>query len=115
MRVDAILPAANVAADPAHRFEIDPAVLLAAHRAARAGGPEIVGHYHSHPQGGPAPSATDAAMAQGEDEIWLIVGDDGALGAWRASSRGVMHGRFSPLAIDLQDESGLAPAGPARH
>ena len=41
-----VQPCRNIAADPASRFEIDPAQLLAAHRAARAGGPAIVGHYH---------------------------------------------------------------------
>lgn len=115
MRIDAIAPAANVAADPKHCFEIDPAVLLAAHKAARAGGPEIVGHYHSHPGGEPVPSVTDAAMAQGDGEIWLLIGRDSSMRAWQASLRGDLHGRFSPLAIELRDESGLAPAGPARH
>ncbi|MFM6831200.1 MAG: Mov34/MPN/PAD-1 family protein, partial [Novosphingobium sp.] len=46
------LPAANIAPDPAHHFEIDPAALIAAHRAARSGGPEVVGYFHS--QGGSA-------------------------------------------------------------
>jgi proteasome lid subunit RPN8/RPN11 len=115
LRVDAILPAANVADDPQHCFEIDPAVLLAAHKAARAGGPEIVGHYHSHPRGEPVPSATDAAMAQGEGEIWLIVGHDGAMRAWQARPEGSLHGRFLPIELALTDESGLAPAGAPRH
>jgi proteasome lid subunit RPN8/RPN11 len=115
LRIDAILPAANVAADPLHRFEIDPATLLAAHKAARAGGPQIVGHYHSHPGGEPVPSATDAAMAQGDDEIWLVVGAEGAMRAWRASRQGALHSRFDPLEIFLSAESGLAPSGAARH
>ena len=41
-RIDAILPAANVASDPARHFELDPATLIAAHRAARAGGPAVI-------------------------------------------------------------------------
>jgi proteasome lid subunit RPN8/RPN11 len=77
-RIDAILPAANVAADPARHFELDPAVLLAAHRAARAGGPKIVGHYHSHPSGVAEPSATDAACAAPDGRLWLIVAGDAA-------------------------------------
>lgn len=111
MRVDMILPTPNVAADPRHRFEIDPAALLAAHKGARTGGLEIVGHYHSHPGGEPEPSATDAAMAQADGEIWLVVGKDGAMRAWRASSLGGLHGRFHPIEI----ESGLARAGTDRH
>ena len=62
-RIAAIAPAANVAPDPARHFELDPAALIAAHRAARAGGPPIIGHYHSHPSGVAVPSATDTACA----------------------------------------------------
>jgi len=53
-------PAANVHPDPAHHFEVDPAALIAAHKAARAGGPRLVGHYHSHPTGSAAASRADA-------------------------------------------------------
>lgn len=86
-RIDAILPAANVAADPARHFELDPAVLLGAHRAARAGGPHIVGHYHSHPSGQPVPSATDVACAAPDGSLWLIVGA-GVARLWRAGPEG---------------------------
>ncbi len=82
-RIDAILPAANVALDPARHFELDPAVLLAAHRAARAGGAKIVGHYHSHPSGVAVPSATDAACAAPDGSLWLIVAG-GAARLWVA-------------------------------
>src|ERR1700761_3740037 len=47
----------NVAADPATGFEIDPASLIAAHKAARAGEPALVGHYPSHPNGSSKPPA----------------------------------------------------------
>ena len=66
-------PCTNVAADPARSFEIDPAALFAAHRRARAGGPAIVGHYHSHPSGVAVPSARDAAQAMGDGALWLIL------------------------------------------
>src|SRR6185503_12046732 len=64
-RIEGIAPAANVHPEPLTRFEIDPAALIAAHRAARAGGPELVGYYHSHPAGHPLPSATDCEHASG--------------------------------------------------
>lgn len=82
-RIGAILPAANVAADPVRHFELDPAVLLAAHRAARAGGAKVVGHYHSHPSGVAVPSATDAACAAPDGSLWLIVAG-GAARLWVA-------------------------------
>ncbi|MEO8722167.1 MAG: M67 family metallopeptidase [Sphingobium sp.] len=93
-RVEAILPAANVAPDPTRRFELDPAVLLAAHRHARAGGPEIVGHYHSHPSGSVEPSAWDARMAHDDGALWLIVAPP-AYALWRVADGG-LHGRFYP-------------------
>ncbi len=86
-RVERAEPAANVAADPLRRFEIDPAALVAAHRAARAGGPEIVGYYHSHPTGHPVPSATDCEHASGDGRAWAIVAD-GAVGFWRDGPNG---------------------------
>ena len=91
----------NIAEDPARRFEIAPAALFAALRAERGGGPRIVGYWHSHPGGDPRPSPTDAAMAQGDGKLWLIVaGDEARL--WRAEPDGPVHGRFDevPIAID---------------
>lgn len=98
-RVQAIQPAPNVAAQPVHFFEIDPATLLAAYRAARRGGPAVIGHYHSHPHGTAEPSAVDAAMAERRGEIWLILGGDGTARAWRAGSDGAWHGCFTPLPL----------------
>lgn len=64
--------ARNVAADPLHHFEIDPAALIAAHRAARAGGPQVLGYWHSHPNGLAQPSSTDRARAAGDGRFWAI-------------------------------------------
>lgn len=71
--IHAAQPAANIAADPASHFEIDPVALIAAHRAARAGGPELIGYYHSHPAGHPLPSATDCEHASGDGRAWAII------------------------------------------
>ncbi|MDX3899529.1 MAG: M67 family metallopeptidase [Sphingobium sp.] len=83
--IEAILPAANVAADPARHFELDPQVLLRAHREARRGGARVLGHYHSHPSGVAIPSATDAACAAPDGSLWLIVAG-GAARLWRAGA-----------------------------
>ena len=82
-----ILPAANVHPLPARFFEIDPVVLIAATRAARSGGLQVVGCYHSHPAGVAAPSATDAAMAAHDGKLWAIVAD-GIIGWWRDGESG---------------------------
>lgn len=83
----AILPGANVATDPARHFELDPATLIGAHRAERAGGAQIIGHYHSHPSGVAVPSATDAANARADGSYWLIVGGERAR-LWVATDGG---------------------------
>ncbi len=98
-RIDAVESCINVAPDPARRFEIDPAALLAAHRRARDGGMTPVGCYHSHPGGVAAPSPRDAADAAPDGGIWLIVAG-GRVTAWRAMVDGPVHGRFAALSID---------------
>lgn len=75
-------PAANVSADPERRFEIDPRVLVAAHKASREGGPAVLGYYHSHPGGSPVPSAEDRACASGDGRVWAIVAC-GQVAFWR--------------------------------
>ncbi|MFZ1742604.1 MAG: M67 family metallopeptidase [Pontixanthobacter sp.] len=81
----------NVHPAPQTHFEIDPAALIIAYKAERDGGPRIMGFYHSHPNGPPAPSATDSATAAGDGKIWAIVGD-GEIKFWRDTSCG-----FEPL------------------
>ncbi|MDE2596369.1 MAG: M67 family metallopeptidase [Sphingomonadales bacterium] len=87
--------AANVHPDPLTHFEIDPAALIAAHRAARAGGPRLLGYYHSHPNGHPRPSATDCEHAGGDGAVWAIVAA-GVVSFWRDDKSG-----FEPLSYRL--------------
>jgi desampylase len=88
----AIEQCANVAADPAQHFEIDPAALIAAHKRARAGGPPLIGYIHSHPNGLAGPSPTDVQQASDDGRYWLIV-TDGKLSAWRPTATdGVVDG-----------------------
>ncbi len=68
---------ANVSPDPARHFEIDPAALIAAHKAEREGGPQLIGYWHSHPNGLSDPSATDREQATGDGRVWAIVADEG--------------------------------------
>lgn len=92
-RIEAALPTANVHPEPARHFEIDPAALIAAHRAAREGGPQVLGYYHSHPNGLAEPSATDLAMASGDGRLWAIVAA-GDVTWWRDGEAG-----FEPLCL----------------
>ncbi|MEG3124672.1 M67 family metallopeptidase [Sphingomonas sp. GB1N7] len=103
-RIAGLQSCRNVAADPATAFEIDPAQLIAAHRAARAGGPQVVGCYHSHPSGTTLPSERDARAAVADGSIWIIVaGHD--VGCWRAVVDGAVHGRFEAVAIPSSPSS----------
>lgn len=70
--VTEVLPARNTRASP-QRYEIEPEAVLAADRRARGAGQELIGAWHSHPDGQPVPSATDRAEAW-PDWCYLIVG-----------------------------------------
>jgi proteasome lid subunit RPN8/RPN11 len=73
----ALHPAANRAAAD-ERFEIDPALHLAAQRSAREQGHTLIGCYHSHPGTKPAPSDADRQGAVEVNFIWVIAGLDTA-------------------------------------
>ncbi|KQS01406.1 hypothetical protein ASG11_17165 [Sphingomonas sp. Leaf357] len=96
-RIAAAEACANVAVEPARRFEIDPAALFAAHRRARAGDAQVIGCYHSHTSGDPVPSATDAESAMGDGAIWVILGR-GEARAWRTVERG----RFEAVVLSVR-------------
>jgi len=90
-------PAANIAEERLRRFEIDPQALVDAHRAARVGGPHVVGYYHSHPSGPAAPSPTDRAQAAHDGSVWAIIGESGVT-FWRDEEAG-----FVPLSYAVED------------
>jgi proteasome lid subunit RPN8/RPN11 len=113
-RIDEARACANVAADPTAWFEIDPAALLAAHRAMREGGPRLIGCYHSHPGGRAEPSPRDADAAAPDGMIWLIAAG-GEVAAWRAVTDGPAYGRFAPLTFEILPAGcAEAPASPER-
>jgi proteasome lid subunit RPN8/RPN11 len=58
-----ILSAKNAASDPAKNYEIAPQELFRLMREIRAAKLDLLGIYHSHPNGNNEPSATDIAQA----------------------------------------------------
>jgi len=88
-RVDRAIRTDNAAADPRTAYEIAPERLHAVLVDAEADGDDVVGFYHSHPEGPPEPSPTDEAAATWVDHVYLIV-DPGppTLRAWRWTADG---------------------------
>ncbi|MCJ2187938.1 M67 family metallopeptidase [Novosphingobium beihaiensis] len=103
-RIAQAVPAANVSDEPSLRFEIDPAALLSAHKAARAGGPQVLGYYHSHPVGHPVPSATDCEHSTGDLRIWAIIAG-GRVAFWRDSGNGFRELTFRMVGEDHAEQS----------
>lgn len=100
--IESAVSTTNVARDRARHFEIDPAALIIAHRAARDGsGAQVIGYFHSHPNGLARPSATDEASAARDGRVWVIVAatNDGAdaITCWRDGADG-----FEPLSYCVE-------------
>lgn len=79
--------ARNVAAQPEHHFEIDPAHLFGAHRRDRAGPERLIGCWHSHPNGVGEPSHLDRQGVSDMNWLWLILAG-GRIHAWRPAAEG---------------------------
>ncbi len=92
---------ANVAANVSTTFELDPRALVDAHKAERNGGRRVVGHYHSHPNGRPEPSALDAAAALPDGSLWLIL-TQGKACLWQAVAHGKHLRRFDEVQLIVE-------------
>lgn len=104
--IDRIAESANVAKGERRRsFEVDPKVRFDLMRALEepqggAEGARLIGHYHSHPDHPPEPSATDLSMAYEPELIWLILGvEDGRAEAVRGFRLNVAGDGFDELAV----------------
>ena len=73
-RALALHEAKNLAEDPSAHFLVDPQTHFGLLRALRGTAREIIGCYHSHPDGAPVPSDTDRASASEDGFLWLIAG-----------------------------------------
>lgn len=90
----------------AGRFEIDPAEHIRRLRAARAAGREIIGCYHSHPNGRPDLSDRDREQAGEEGFVWLIASLAAADAPVRLRTFIVANERFEPLAFEVAPVTG---------
>jgi len=94
-RVQFALRMRNVADTPRRRFRLDDRAHLTLRKTLRTFTPplDIVGVYHSHPDGPPEPSRTDLAEAYYAEWVYVIAGG----GRLRAFS--ITDGRACPLVI----------------
>ena len=84
--IDCVVPARNLRPAP-DRYLIDPADHCAALRTARAAGLEVVGAYHSHPNGTLLPSDVDCREASYPEFIYVIVAPGAGGGSGLAAYR----------------------------
>ncbi|WP_331235740.1 desampylase [Natronorarus salvus] len=82
--VGTVIRVPNVASEPRRRYELDAEGLFAAIERIEGAGDSVVGFYHSHPAGPPAPSATDRALASWPGRSYVIVSLAGppSLSSW---------------------------------
>ncbi len=93
-------PAANAAKYPATEYEVAPKELCKLTREIRAAKLQLLGIYHSHPNGKNEPSARDIEQAYYPDVAYFIISPlPGAQEPLRAFS--IADGRVSELAIQV--------------
>lgn len=83
--------ATNAATHPRNRYALDPPEQLDLMRDLETDGDAVVGFYHSHPRGPPAPSDVDASEATWEGYSYVIVslgGDEPVVRSWRWTGDG---------------------------
>lgn len=107
--IEAVVSARNVSAHPATSFEIDPGTLMRTQREVRDRQRQVIGHFHSHPDGNLQPSRRDAARATHNGQMWIIIAA-GNVTAWHTVAQreidadtdvvdDCVHGRFLPVRL----------------
>ena len=93
-------PARNAAEHPATAYEIAPKELFRVMREIRASGLELLGIYHSHPNGDNQPSPRDVERAYYPDAVYFILSPRrDATGPIRAYS--IRDGHWIELRIQI--------------
>jgi proteasome lid subunit RPN8/RPN11 len=100
-RVAEAVPVRNAAGGDRRKvYAIEPRDLLAAAKRARALGLDIVGYYHSHPEGPSRPSERDGEHAWPQASYLILgLGEGGAPRSWRLRP-GTMEFEEEPLDIE---------------
>jgi len=97
-QVEQVIPTTNILRSP-ERYRIDPVEQLRAFERIEAAGLELVGIYHSHPQGPRHPSETDLAEAYYPEAVYLIWA--GPCGAWECAGFCIQNRQALPVKVDI--------------
>jgi proteasome lid subunit RPN8/RPN11 len=95
-----IFRATNVASNLATTYEIAPQELFGLMREIRAAGLDLMGIYHSHPNGKNEPSPRDIELAYYPDTAYIIV-SPGADTAQPVRAFSIRDGRATELDIEM--------------
>jgi proteasome lid subunit RPN8/RPN11 len=98
--VQAVYPVTNALHSPV-RFRMEPAEQLKAFLEIEERGLELVGIYHSHPNGPDMPSPTDVKEAYYPEVVYVIVIRDG--GGWRCRGYHIHEGQFREVSLQVDD------------
>lgn len=95
-------PCSNRDPEPERRYAIDPAELIAAQKAAREAGLEIVGFYHSHPDHAADASESDRREGQWTGCVYLICAVERGRLAAVAANRLVAEGEWTAEPVHFE-------------
>lgn len=93
-------PIQNQAANPDHRYQMDPRQQIEAMRQMRVADEELVAIYHSHPAAPALPSKTDIAEANYPEAVYLIISLN-TTGVLEMSAFYIREGKANELALEL--------------
>ncbi|MDP6793418.1 MAG: M67 family metallopeptidase [Anaerolineales bacterium] len=100
--VQAVYPGANAELSPA-RYRMDPQEQLLALDAIKLGGEDLLGIFHSHPEGQVFPSATDIAQAYYPDAVYIILARPRS-GKWQMHGYDLRNGRSQKVVLQIEPE-----------
>ena len=101
-RVQAVYSGANAELSPT-RYRMDPQEQLLALDAIELAGEDLLGIFHSHPEGQPVPSTTDLAQAYYPDAVYIILARQ-CSGKWQMCGYHLIKGRSRKVVLQVAPE-----------
>lgn len=108
-QVDEVVVCSNVADEPERRYEIAPRELFDVHLRARGSGLEVVGYWHSHPDGTDEPSETDRAGAFPGVSFVVVAAGPGGAGRARSFRLDPATRRFHEQTLEIRPSPAATP------